>query len=449
MKKKKFLYIVLGIVAVFGVLLLTDTILNSANSRNITRYCACMDAGDLDGAAKYANKLKNDEYLAEVEDLRRMRVLCESGSFAEAAALYESASCNDSVWEYPIALYCHCRYMLSVPAAEEALQKGNNIEALQLLFDFQNTFHDGGGNTTIYDDETGHLQVGEYYYFSEAYPEEADRFFTLFCTAGDAALQSGDAEACALLETVLEDEWPRTYRAADFSWAEGLKQRQKEQSDAHQALVAADKARIIPNFDPALLKNWTPKALKPYGASDITSLHPTDPQPMHYIIVAEEPINPLTGEVSEGGLYETGHGYGRVTYPASVQDLLEHGGIIENSGLTLTDDPNRASFALLLRIEYTRYLDSVSSGEDTLTFTSYYCTLHAELLDLVSGKTLEAAELTEDPFYQNGLDINEYIDSRYVEAAKDSQLFCSIPTLSAEDFSGYWDFVGQPEPVLD
>ncbi len=152
---------------------------------------------------------------------------------------------------------------------------------------------------------------------------------------------------------------------------------------------------------------------------------------MYYIVCSEGIIDPVTGKESAGG-FESNYTRHK---PVAAETLLRRSGNLQDGGLVLTDDPGLATFALILEFTY--------NGTGTFTFkdkskvTQYHGFLNASLLNLVSGHQIATDKKTFATY------ANESVYTSMLDAAKGKQLYANVPTLYANDFDGFWDFVKQ------
>lgn len=190
------------------------------------------------------------------------------------------------------------------------------------------------------------------------------------------------------------------------------------------------------DFDWDLLRNWDDNALREeYGVDSIRDFVPENPQHMTFIISAPEVIDPVTGKPSEGG-----YDFNSARHlPVDTHRLLWRSGEVIDGGLTLTDDPNQASYALI--IDFT-YEDSTGSFtfSDGSKAPQYNSITKVELLDLVTGESISSEEIEE-----YATKVGESVRKDMLEAAKGKQLYAGSAGIWAEDFPYYWEFVAGGE----
>ena len=192
-------------------------------------------------------------------------------------------------------------------------------------------------------------------------------------------------------------------------------------------------------FSTQLLSNWNDDAFqKAYGVKSYKSFHPADPQPRHYIVFAEEVIDPVTGKRSEGGY---NNAYKR-HLPISTSDLMRRSGEVNGGALTLTDDPDKATYILILSLNYK---DSTGgfTFRDGSRVTQYHPATYATLYNLVTGRSIRTNKLKTYATYTN-----ERVYTSMLDAAKGKQLYGQSHEVYATDFPGYWDFIVQSERDL-
>lgn len=202
-------------------------------------------------------------------------------------------------------------------------------------------------------------------------------------------------------------------------------------TDSTAARQGEEKSRT--NFNPDLLKNWDDAAMEEaFGVGSVFDFKPEHPLPMHYIVVCRDGVyDPVTKAESEGGRKaET------VRHkPISTADLIRTSGHLKGGGLTLTDDPNEAAYALILDFSYIKNIGEIIFN-DSSSVPQYHATLNATLRNLKTGESIDA-EMRRS----FATDANERVRTSMLEAAKGKQLYGGAPPLSASDFDGYWDFV--------
>lgn len=186
-------------------------------------------------------------------------------------------------------------------------------------------------------------------------------------------------------------------------------------------------------FDTEKLKNWSNAAIKSRcGVSSIDYFVPSSAVPMYYIVSADVVIDPVTGLESEGGYNKS-----RARHlPISTETMLGVSGNLKNGGLILTNDPNKATFALVLHYSYSNNIGSFRFGDDGSVVPQYHATLDAELVNLVTGERISCKR-------QNGYATyaGESVYKSMLNAAKGKQFYGGTIPLDAEDFEGYWSFV--------
>ena len=440
-KSSKFVLVILGIAA---VVMLVGFLISSGKKKawekNSQMYYKLIEECDFQGAMEYAKKLNEGPASAEVEFFQKLYKLYEACNWQAAIDSYDSDGRSHSNSKM-IALYSDCYYQQLIPAAEEALQKDDLKTAVDLLLQFQNRFHDGSGSGSSYENGSHQCNFDD---FKKYFPDEASHYFDLVCEAGDKAINGEDESVIALLSGFQEGRFPRTFRPDTFSWAKDLSAYKSSERDARKELLAERKALRETTYEREKLKNWNAEALEEaFGIDDIYAFTPADPQPLFYIVRANDVIDPRTNLPSENGYL-----LGGALVPESTGSLLAKASLLKNSALTLTDDPDKAAYALILDMNYTDKVGSFTyQGGSKIPV--YYSTLNAVLLDLTTKKTLQSKTLTGDPYHHdNG---REYIEEDLLEKAIGKQLYSPVPTLAVKYFPDYWSFIGLPDldPELD
>lgn len=188
-------------------------------------------------------------------------------------------------------------------------------------------------------------------------------------------------------------------------------------------------------FDENILINWNSEALQSaFDVYDIYSFTPDNPVPKYYIVCSEGVYDPVTDRESEGGHTRS---YAR-HLPISTQDMLRTSGELRNGGLTLTDDPNLATYALILNYSYINNIGTFHFSEDDTYIPQYHATLDSELYNLVTGESIYSETINGYATYAN-----ETVYTSMLDAAKGNQLYGGTIYLHAEDFNDYWSFINK------
>ncbi|CAK7007438.1 MAG: hypothetical protein DELT_00300 [Desulfovibrio sp.] len=175
--------------------------------------------------------------------------------------------------------------------------------------------------------------------------------------------------------------------------------------------------------------------------SKIRKFKPKNPQPMHFIVYASPVINPVTRKVSTGGRTATDR-----YLPVSANDVVNDNGTLKKTGgLILTDDPNLATFVLIL--DYAYAAGGSFTYSDSSRVTQYKGINKFELYNLVSGKSIKK-EITTFATY-----VGE--KASVANSSKGKQLFAGTlgtrwvhyffveKGIPATEFPGYVDFVSK------
>ena len=444
---KKGVRIILIIAGILIILFLILFIPQQIEKQNYEKMWALFSECDAEGAMEYARKLDNASAMESAEQLQRFLALYNAGDWEAAIEMMNEKKQSFAGNTKHAAMYCNCYYQLIIPEAENALQSNDLTGAIESLLQFQHRFHNGAGNGDVYEN-------GSYYCdfsgFKKYFPDEAEHYFDLVCNAGDAALESDDEAAIALLAGFETEtgRWPRTFRPDEFSWAEPLASYEAEKSEEARKKEEEWKALTETVYDAQDLKNWNEDALEAaYGIRDIHDFTPADPQERYYIVVAKDVFDPYKNRISEGGYYDGNYVYYNQQWlPADTDDLLKEASNIKDSALTLTDDPDKAEYALILDMNYT---DSVSSFtyENGYRIPVYNSVLKAELLNLATKESLQSKTVYDDPYIERKeWDGVHYATNRYIYEdvldKADGKLYGPVPTLETDAFEGYWSFIG-------
>jgi len=145
----------------------------------------------------------------------------------------------------------------------------------------------------------------------------------------------------------LFEEW------REEQYSAGLRQLQKEDyngavwsfhdiGDYKDAIALANEAKTIFDTAVALMKSLShdPKAVKRFK--------PANPDPLLYIACVKPFKDPVTRQEAYGGYNFDSARH----YPVDAEDVLYRSGIIHNSQLKKTKNPNQATYALIITFQY-------------------------------------------------------------------------------------------------
>ena len=188
-------------------------------------------------------------------------------------------------------------------------------------------------------------------------------------------------------------------------------------------------------YDSAKLKNWTDEAfLEAYGIR-AEQFRPSDPQPLTYIATCDPVIDPRTHKESEYGW-----SYQHRTDPATTEEVLEETADLSAFGLTLTDDPNRASFLAHISFQYVRD-GSFDYQEEGAKIPMYKGVLTVRLIDMQTRKTAEAKRdcwcFTED-----------YIQKSILDEGIGNQFFAGPKALRSDEIDAFSDLLGMGDAAM-
>lgn len=140
-------------------------------------------------------------------------------------------------------------------------------------------------------------------------------------------------------------------------------------------------------FDYLKLKNWTDEAIEAACGVDGASFRPSNPQPLTCIVTCAPVIDPLTGAESEGG-WERDH---RI-YPADTNRVLNNCSNLSGFSLTLTDDPNLATFRAYITFTYKKG-GTFNYRDKGAKIPKYDGVVTVKLVNLLTG---ESATMSQD-----------------------------------------------------
>jgi len=161
--------------------------------------------------------------------------------------------------------------------------------------------------------------------------------------------------------------------------------------------------------------------------TDIRAFKPIDPQPMHFIVYANPVINPLTKQVSTGGRTHTDR-----YLPVSTEDVINDNGYLkETGGLILTDNPNLATFVLILDFTYVERGDRFTYADGS-KIKQYSAFNKIELYNLISGESIKT-EITTNAAY-----VGELVSVTH--SSKGKQMFAGTIGTRFWDHGGFYDY---------
>ncbi len=278
------------------------------------------------------------------------------------------------------------------------------------------TEHFGGLYPVQYGKYTDEFSVGANKILNLCFNEDLAPFLLVYNYMYSGSDGTQTEIGCGVFDFKLSIQDPSTYYSS--------------QAEDEQATLR-DPSETI--FDKTLLRNWDEQALKSdYGISDIRAFKPSSPIPKYYIVCADKVIDPVTKSESEGG-------YSSATArhkPISTQDMIETSGELLAGGLILTDDPNKATYALILHYSYENKVGSFHFSDDDSTIPQYNASLDAELLNLTTGESIFSERL-----FDYATTVGESVQKEMLKAAKGKQLYGARILLSEKDFKEYWSFI--------
>lgn len=181
------------------------------------------------------------------------------------------------------------------------------------------------------------------------------------------------------------------------------------------------------SFSLSQLVNWSDEALmEAYGASS-ADFRPSNPQPLTYIASIDPVIDPVTGRESEGG-YSREHR----THPISTNDAFWTAANLSAFGLSLTDDPNLATYLAHISYQY------VSNGKMTYSnkkIPLYKGVLTVTLTNLLTGERIQAGrECYCFP--------EQHVRASIVDEGIGHQFYGGPGSLDSREISAFNEFLG-------
>ena len=176
-------------------------------------------------------------------------------------------------------------------------------------------------------------------------------------------------------------------------------------------------------FDEALLINWTDAALQEAYGVGARGFVPSNPQPLTYIAACDPVIHPVTGEVSQVGWSERHR-----AEPVTAENVLAEAGNLSMFSLTLTDDPNLATFYALIQYKYDFF--GKASGTDVPLYKGQ------QTLTLRNMVTGESAQVSRDIWFPYEIEVSVF------QEAVVKQLYAGPTSWQPEDIDAFVDLLG-------
>ena len=121
-------------------------------------------------------------------------------------------------------------------------------------------------------------------------------------------------------------------------------------------------------------------------------------------------------------------------YRKCASEILTEIGGKENRGLLPTDDPNLATYVLILEFEY--YKGGTFTYSDKTVIQKWNSRLIGTLRNMITGEEIKSKEK-----YSYSVYTGESVRKVMLENAKGKQLYGDAPTLSVSDFEQYNMFI--------
>ena len=371
------------------------------------------ELGEYEDAAKRAKDARNEAAYIKAKNW------FSTGSYTEAALAFEQlGSFKDSQ-----ELALEARNELAYIDAMDLYRAGRlkpALEAFKTIRDFRDSTLLAGKieeeleNIRRYENAENVLKSGEIY--------NALILFTALEDYKDSAKRV--EEIMKLLDSTYAKA-DRLYHAGDYTEAATLFNSLKEYGDASErgrlsALAERKRKELAKGF-----RN-NPKEIK--------SFTPSDPVRNNMFIIVAPITDPATGEISKGG-YHFASARHRPIKSDDIYYSLSHSQT-PISRLYPTDDPNRATYALIITYEYKR------SRERSLVWkvtTKYNGHVRAELYNMVTGKSIRSQEKIYYP-YREGETVSR---DMYDAASREGIMYAGPPAVFGSDFPDFDNFLNQ------
>lgn len=138
-------------------------------------------------------------------------------------------------------------------------------------------------------------------------------------------------------------------------------------------------------YDRSLLINWTDQTFQETYGVNVSAFKPTNPQPLTYIVSCEPVIDPRTGKESQ-----TSWSYYHRTNTASTEDVLKAASDLSAFSLTLTDDPNKATYRAVISFVYASN-GYFNYSTENASIPKYKGILTVTLNNMVTGESAKAS----------------------------------------------------------
>ena len=177
--------------------------------------------------------------------------------------------------------------------------------------------------------------------------------------------------------------------------------------------------------------------------SDIRKFKPKTPQPMLYIIYANPVINPLTKEKSTGGRTSNDR-----YLPISTEDLFnDNGNLFGTGGLVLTDDPNQATFVLILYFYY-RQTGTFNYSDNTRIW-QYNADNHFVLYNMISGQSITKEYTTYATYAGEPVSVTSSSKGKQMFAGTARKDDGFIKFFEAKELPKYVEFVSKSQTITN
>jgi tetratricopeptide (TPR) repeat protein len=170
-----------------------------------------------------------------------------------------------------------------------------------------------------------------------------------------------------------------------------------------------------------------------YDPKAVKQFKPESPNPKYFIVCAGPVKDPVTGEESQGGYDKN---YARHN-PADAEDVRWYAGSIRDSSLMKTEDPNLATYAMIITFKYVFHGNYFHHSSGAAT-PKYVGIAKAELYNMVTGKSIFSDEKETYATY-----VGESVYTSMLDAAEEAgQLYAGPGSFDKDDFKGFDAFIG-------
>ena len=175
----------------------------------------------------------------------------------------------------------------------------------------------------------------------------------------------------------------------------------------------------------------SPQAIKDFS--------PDNPEPLYFFVCATRVIDPVTRDFAVSGIGENS--------PSDSESVQRATKSIRDSGMTRTENPNLATYALIINFSYeaggTATLSDNANGNEHTVVDLYNGITRAELYNMVTATSIYSKIINSNVFGLGDLRSGgSYSRSLYFfDESKGNYIYARPTTVSVNDFENFWEFI--------